>query len=110
MHRSSIGALVVAVFSLGFAASARAGDPPRTVWLKAKCAVCHGDDGSGQTPAGKKLKTPDLRTDRVRAMTDGELSTLIRNGHEGMPDFKRALNDQQIAALVYHIRHLPKPR
>jgi len=39
--------------------------------FKTRCAVCHGVDGSGHTTEGKKLKTPDLRSDEVHQTWKG---------------------------------------
>lgn len=86
----------------------RAGDPPGLVWVKAKCAVCHGSDGRGNTANGKKLGLSDLRNDRVQSLNDAELAKKIRGGHGRMPDFKRTLTEQQVAALAFFIRSLKK--
>jgi predicted CXXCH cytochrome family protein len=55
----------------------------------ARCATCHGPDGSGQTRVGRNLypKVPDLRLPRTQNLTDGEIRYIIRNGVRltGMP-------------------------
>jgi mono/diheme cytochrome c family protein len=42
-----------------------------------RCAVCHGNDGAGQTTVGRNLypKPPDLRLPRTQALTDGQFTT-----------------------------------
>ncbi len=55
----------------------------------ARCAICHGNDGSGQTQVGRNLypKAPDLRLPQTQNLTDGEIRYIIRNGVRltGMP-------------------------
>jgi predicted CXXCH cytochrome family protein len=54
-----------------------------------RCAVCHGNDGSGQTQVGRNLypKPPDLRLPRTQSLSDGQIHYIIRNGIRltGMP-------------------------
>jgi mono/diheme cytochrome c family protein len=86
------------------------------------CAVCHGNDGSGDTEMGKGLypKPPDMRRDDTQSLSDGELFYIIENGvrFTGMPGWgsdKEASDDHDhdheghdTWALVHFIRHLPK--
>jgi len=55
------------------------------------CAICHGNDGSGETMIGGGLypKPPDLRLPQTQNLTDGELYWIIENGvrFTGMPAF-----------------------
>jgi len=55
----------------------------------ARCAICHGADGSGVTQEGRNLypKPPDLRAPRTQNLTDGEIHYIIQNGVRltGMP-------------------------
>jgi predicted CXXCH cytochrome family protein len=55
----------------------------------ARCATCHGPDGSGQTTVGRSVypRVPDLRGPRTQNLTDGEIRYIIRNGVRltGMP-------------------------
>jgi hypothetical protein len=39
--------------------------------FKAKCAMCHGADGSGTTATGKALKLRDLGSSDVQSQADG---------------------------------------
>jgi len=79
------------------------------------CAVCHGNDGSGDTPMGRGLypKPPDLRGKDTQNLSDGELFWTIENGvrFTGMPAFGGA-NEHGSAndswKLVRFIRHLPQ--
>ncbi len=55
----------------------------------ARCAGCHGPDGSGLTPVGRNLypRVPDLRASVTQGLTDGEIRYFIENGVQltGMP-------------------------
>jgi len=75
-----------------------------------KCANCHAKDGSGHTAAAAKLTVPDLRSKRIREMSDEELTDSIANGtkHYAYPHafLHTGLTSDQIAGLVKYIRIL----
>lgn len=77
------------------------------------CAVCHANDGSGQTPIGKNVypKAPDLRLADTQSMSDGELFWVIHNGirFTAMPAWGEGdpSKDMDSWKLVHFIRHLP---
>jgi mono/diheme cytochrome c family protein len=83
-----------------------AGDAAGT--FKARCATCHGADGSGNTAMGKKMKVRDLRSAEVQKQSDAELFNIISKGKAKMPAFGKSLGDDQIQQLVAHIRALKK--
>lgn len=76
------------------------------------CAVCHANDGSGNTTIGRNLypKAPDMRLDATQSLTDGELYTIIQDGIRltGMPAWGKEgdENDEDSWKLVHLIRHL----
>jgi mono/diheme cytochrome c family protein len=79
------------------------------------CAVCHGNNGAGDTPIGRGLypKPPILRDARTQQLSDGELFSIIQNGirFTGMPAFGGTGGDhgtEDSWRLVQFIRHLPK--
>jgi mono/diheme cytochrome c family protein len=72
---------------------------------RTKCAICHGQDGSGSA-AGKSMNVPDLRSPVVQKLPDAELAQVISNGKGGMPCCKGSLSDDQLQSLVTHIRSL----
>ena len=78
------------------------------------CAMCHGNDGSGQTPIGKNVypKAPDLRLTETQSMSDGELFWVIHNGirFTGMPAWGSGDPEKDVDSwkLVHFIRHLPQ--
>jgi len=63
---------------------------------KAKCASCHGADGSGQTPVGKSLKIRDLRSAEVQKQTDVELTKIIAGGKGKMPAYGKQLSNADV--------------
>ena len=78
------------------------------------CAICHANDGSGNTMFGKGMypKPPNMRTDGTQSMSDGELYYTIENGVRlsGMPAFGEEHSvggDADTWKLVLFIRHLP---
>lgn len=73
---------------------------------KTKCQACHGPDGKGDTPAGKKLGARDFHAPEVAKMSDTELFDLTKKGKEKMPAYDKKLTDDQIKQLVKYIREL----
>ena len=76
------------------------------------CAVCHANDGRGQTTIGQNLypKAPDMRGEDTQRLTDGELYYVIQNGIRmtGMPAWGEQGDDKDEDGwkLVHFIRHL----
>jgi cytochrome c6 len=75
---------------------------------KAKCAACHGPDGKGETAMGKKFGLKDLASPDVQKMSDADLTTMIADGKEKMPSYKKSLKPEQIKDMVGYIRSLAK--
>jgi mono/diheme cytochrome c family protein len=71
--------------------------------FKAKCAACHGPDGTGSA-MGKKMGAHDFTSAEVQKMSDAELADTITNGKNKMPKYP-ALDAK---ALVAYIRTLKK--
>ena len=73
------------------------------------CAICHANDGSGQSDMGPNLypKPPDLRAAETQNLTDGEIYYIIANGVRlsAMPASDHTTEDNW--KLVLFIRHLP---
>ena len=85
------------------------GDDAATTY-KAKCAMCHGADGSGNTPAGKAMKARDFASPEVQSETDAELTDIVTNGKNKMPAYKGKLTDDQIKGLIAYVRDLAKKK
>ncbi len=108
MKRTALITLTALVCLLLAPAAATAEDG--AALFKAKCAACHGQDGSGNTTIGKKSGLRDLGSAAVQKQTDAELSAIIADG-KGKPAHafkKKGMTDDQIKALVAHIRSLKK--
>ena len=74
--------------------------------FKKKCVLCHGANGSGDTPLGKQLKAADLRGKNVRQMSDSELHRLVHDGRGNMPPYSEQLDSEGIDQVVRHVRTL----
>ena len=99
--------VVLALFSL-FLPVTRADDA--AALYKSKCLMCHAADGSGNSPTGKAMKVPDLRSEDVQKKTDAQLIEATTNGKAKMPAFKGKLTDEQIKDLVKYVRELAKKK
>jgi cytochrome c6 len=77
---------------------------------KSKCAMCHGADGKGDTPMGKKLSVRDLGSPEVQKQTDAELTTIITKGKGKMTPYGAKLKSEQIGQVVAYIRELCKKK
>ncbi len=80
-------------------------DPAKT--YKAKCDLCHGADGSGDTGPGKAFHAKDLRSDEVRNQSDAALSEVVTKGKGKMPAFGAKIKPTDIQKLIAYIRSLP---
>ena len=76
--------------------------------FKAKCAMCHGADGSGNSPMGKSMGLRDLGSAGVQGLSDSDLAAVIGNGKGKMPAYKGKLSDGDISDVVKYIRTLKK--
>ena len=86
---------------------------------KQYCAPCHGLEGRGNGPAaaGLPVKPADHTSDAVmNKISDAELFKAIKEGgpavgkSPAMPPWGGSFKDEQIRALVLHVRSLAKPR
>ncbi len=74
------------------------------------CAMCHGQDGTGNGPAGKSFSSPpDDFTDPSFWQGDvkDHITTTIKNGHGPMPAF--TLSPSQIDAVIAYMEQKFKP-
>ena len=101
--RLAIGVPLLSLFSLPSGAQNTAEAP-----YKAKCAVCHGGDGAGQTAMGKANKLQDLGSTDVQKLSDAELTEIITKGKNKMPGYGKSLKPDQITELVGYIRSFAK--
>ncbi len=92
-----------------FIRSAEAQSPAEKVY-KTKCAMCHANDGSGNTPAGKKLGARDLNSPEVQSESDAQLIEVLKRGKSKMPAYGKTLKEDEIKGLVAYIRELAKKK
>ena len=73
---------------------------------KAKCAMCHGPDGTAATPVGKMMKVPSFKDPAVKAASEASLIAITKDGKGKMPSYNGKLTDAQIKEVVSYIRTL----
>jgi mono/diheme cytochrome c family protein len=105
--RTVSAVLLLAASTLVFALPAKAQDDAASLF-KAKCAACHGADGKGEAPMGKKLGARDLSSAEVQKQSDAQLTEVVTKGRNKMPPYEGKLSKEQIAQLVAYIRVLGK--
>jgi cytochrome c6 len=91
-------AFVLAVSMSSFAADGAAA-------YKAKCAGCHGVDGTKTNPA---MGVRALSSPEVQKQSDKELIDITAKGKGKMPAYAGKLSDDEIKASVDFIRTLKK--
>jgi mono/diheme cytochrome c family protein len=81
--------------------------PSETIF-KSKCVLCHGPDGSGNTPLGKQLQAANLGSKEVRKQSNAELHKIVHDGRANMPSFAEQLSDQEITQVIQYVRQFGK--
>jgi len=76
--------------------------------FKSKCIVCHGVDGTGNTPLGKQLQAANFHSKDVQKLSDAELHKIVHDGQANMPAFADQLSDEEITQVVKYVRQLGK--
>jgi mono/diheme cytochrome c family protein len=76
--------------------------------FKAKCVLCHGADGTGDTPLGKQLQAANLRSKDIQKKSNAELHKVIHDGQANMPPFADQLSDQEIDQVIKYVRSLAR--
>ncbi len=67
----------------------------------AQCTRCHGGDGRGQTPKGRKTHAGDLTKSTIG---NAKGVHMIAAGKGEMPAFKNSINADQIQEVMNYIR------
>lgn len=73
-----------------------------------KCKVCHGEDGKGRTPKGRKLKAENFTSPKWQGhMSDEAIVKAITFGipKHKMPAFRTKLTPEEIRSLVPYLRN-----
>lgn len=78
-------------------------------WSK-NCASCHGKTGLGDGVKGRMCKTNpgNFSSAEFQAFTDGELFFRTKTGRNEMPSFDKKIPENEIWALVNHMRSFKK--
>lgn len=110
LKRTTFFAAILSMLLLASVPShAQTAGAPGADTFKAKCAMCHGDDGLGATAMGKALGVPSYKDPAVVKLTNAELTTIIKSGKNGkMPAFNGQLTDAQIKDVLQYIHKLQK--
>ena len=94
------------------AVSVRAADAKEN-WEK-NCSKCHGPDGKGKTKMGEKLAVKDYTDAKVQdGLKDEAMTKAIKEGVKDgektkMKGFGDVLSDDEVKALVKHVRDFKK--
>ena len=104
MLKPIVRAVFVSLLAAGTVSFAQSGADT----FKSKCQMCHGADGTGNTPAGKSTKVHSFSDPDVVKMSDADLIAITTNGKNKMPAYKGKLTDAQIKDVVAYIRTLQK--
>ena len=103
--------VAIAIFAVCILAAGPAHGQAAADLYKTKCQACHGPDGAGNTPMGKKLGANDFRSPEVQKMTDAQLIEIITKGKEKMPAYGAGkLTAEQIKGLAGYVRELGKKK
>ncbi len=72
------------------------------------CAFCHGDDGSGNGPVGESYvpRPDDLRTQRIKAMSQEQLLSAMLHGVGHEPVMERVVWPAYRRPLVLYVQRL----
>jgi mono/diheme cytochrome c family protein len=106
IRRVSVITVSVAMLAaLTLTVQARADEKSEGLY-KAKCAVCHGVTGKGDTPAGKSMGVLGFTDATVAAKSDAELRATIEKGKNKMPAYGKSLKPEEIQGLVAYVRSL----
>ena len=105
---SWIAGITAALATIAFlSAPVKADASAAEATYKAKCAMCHGPDGKGETATGKMVKVRDFSSEEVQKMSDADLTSVISSGKGKMPRYK-TLRADQVKDLVAYIRAFGK--
>jgi len=104
---------IAAVASITLTTRAADGDKPdaKANWMK-YCKGCHGETGKGDTRLGKTHKVRDYSDAKVQeSLKDEDAFKAIKEGfkqgdHEVMKPLAEKMSDDEIKALVKHLRSL----
>ncbi|HEX4006548.1 MAG TPA: cytochrome c [Acidobacteriaceae bacterium] len=104
-NKGQFAILILMGMSMAVPAMAQQGG---SATYSAKCAMCHGADGAGNTPVGKAMKVNSFKSDADVKATDAALIATTTDGKGKMPAYSGKLTGDQIKDVVAYIRTLQK--
>ena len=109
----SCSMVIYGVGAISHAVLAAAGDPAKGKAIyQAKCMTCHGAQGKGDGPLGKKLKPPaaDFSSAESKKKSPEELHKIIENGvpKTSMVAWNKQLNESEIENVLAYVLSLRK--
>jgi cytochrome c6 len=75
---------------------------------KARCSMCHGVDGTANTPAGQVFKAASFSDPAIIKIPDSDRIVIVKKGKNKMPLFGDKLTDDQIKSVLAYVRTLQK--
>lgn len=108
INKNAVHAVLIVALGGGLALWSTPAAADAAATYKAKCAVCHGDEGKADKPAGKKMGAHDFASPEVQKESDPELAGIIGKGKNKMPSYEKTLKPEEIKDLVTYIRQLAK--
>jgi cytochrome c6 len=90
------------------AASTAVAEDPGAALFKAKCQTCHGPDGLANSGVGKIMKVKPANDPSVKAMSEAQMISMVRDGAGRMQAYNTSLTDAQIKDAVDYFRTLVK--
>jgi mono/diheme cytochrome c family protein len=104
----AIGKFAVLCSLAGSLAAPGLAQDPGADTYKARCLMCHGDDGTANTPAGKAFKAASFSDPAIIKIPDADRIGIVKKGKDKMPQFGDKLTDDQIKAVLAYVRTLQK--
>ena len=71
-----------------------------------KCAVCHGNDGSGSTAKGKELKVQPFTSPEFKKLPDAKALEILLKGKGKMEGYEKTLGKEKCEQLLAYCREL----
>lgn len=107
-----VSKVLVTIFALSAATLTLSAADGKELYTK-HCAKCHGADGVGTTPMGKKTGAKDFTDAAVQAkFTDAQFASAIKDGFKEGDKVKMKgydeLSTEEVNALVAYVRAFKK--
>ena len=110
MRNVFLGLTVITIAGVMFFLPKAQGQADTAKFYNTNCALCHAENGSGESPAGKALHAKDLRSAEVQAQSDAALTEIINKGKGKMPAFAAKVKPADTTKLVAYVRELAKAK